>query len=895
MLFSSDQGRQTRSSSSSSIGRRFSFSLKRSKPGEKKSKETERETDKESDKNEEIHNEKDTESDLDGEDRLKRRYSEKNQLIRTPSLLRNITSKLGMSTSSKNTEEIVTMTGTATSHQTNEGITPATLVSYTSSLTTSTTTTITTTTVTTSTTKTVTINTDMTTDPRNATINSTIVTAKTLPNEATSERAEPNNQQTNKISGITFDENRTEKAQIEQPTNLRNSRCNPSYGVISPNLVPSVAHSHTSIVEPSFSNMQLDNPTGLPNSKRFTEPLLLSSLESTPYRGPSDLYPRLSNQSLSVSPFPHVSVPGSDSISSHPFLRSTSKGSVMVSSSLNSIFTLNPLTSSPTTSPSLSIAGSFSSPSSSPSQSPNPSPSVSRVGSTIKIKVFKSSEDSELRKIKDLVEKMKRQNNKKQGCPEVRFLYLPQQVELNSSLCELTEMMEIMKEAEIAHYQENYESSLILYNFLEHHVTSFHLYYRLAQYYRDGLGKIERDHKKSKRLYKKMIQLVGGNQGVDSNSDPLALYDLANLYVSGMAVERDYERATKLYILSAEKGNVKSQYSVGFMYASGKAPLYPGENQNAMAFKFYSMAADNGHPRAQCNLGVMYQLGDGVEVDHFKALECYRLASDKDYPNAHYNMGLLYQSGLGVTLDYSLALNFYEKAVAHSHANAEANLATLFRKGCGVTRDYKVALRYYHRAANHGCVRAYYFMGNMYRKGQGVEKKDYETALKYYDRAAKQNYWKAYNKIGLMYARGKGIQKDYKKAVEYYTLGANRGSSRAQYNLGVMYECGKGIEQNYSLAFRYFKLSADQGYVKAQYNLGWMYQNGRGVGVDNELAIFYFTLAAEQKNKESLFYLGWMYYNGSGVQMDTTMAEEYWKLAAFLGYQKARTALEKIG
>ncbi len=65
------------------------------------------------------------------------------------------------------------------------------------------------------------------------------------------------------------------------------------------------------------------------------------------------------------------------------------------------------------------------------------------------------------------------------------------------------------------------------------------------------------------------------------------------------------DEAIESYKISAEEGNVKSQYSLGKIYLSRK--------QYHEAERWYSMAFKNGHENAAYDLGNMYYDLEGYE------------------------------------------------------------------------------------------------------------------------------------------------------------------------------------------------------------------------------------------------------------------------------------------
>jgi uncharacterized caspase-like protein len=84
----------------------------------------------------------------------------------------------------------------------------------------------------------------------------------------------------------------------------------------------------------------------------------------------------------------------------------------------------------------------------------------------------------------------------------------------------------------------------------------------------------------------------------------------------------DLKSALRVWLQTAENGDVEAQTNVGEIYERGMgvAPDY------ATAAQWYQKAADQGNSRALFNLGTMYEQGLGVEKDTLKALNLYRQA-----------------------------------------------------------------------------------------------------------------------------------------------------------------------------------------------------------------------------------------------------------------------------
>src|SRR5262245_38287518 len=80
------------------------------------------------------------------------------------------------------------------------------------------------------------------------------------------------------------------------------------------------------------------------------------------------------------------------------------------------------------------------------------------------------------------------------------------------------------------------------------------------------------------------------------------------------------------------------------------------------ALRIWMQTAEGGDVEAQTNVGEIYERGMGVEPNYEAAAMWYQKAADKGYSRALFNLGTLYEQGLGVQQDQLKALNLYRQA-----------------------------------------------------------------------------------------------------------------------------------------------------------------------------------------------------------------------------------------
>ena len=98
-------------------------------------------------------------------------------------------------------------------------------------------------------------------------------------------------------------------------------------------------------------------------------------------------------------------------------------------------------------------------------------------------------------------------------------------------------------------------------------------------------------------------------------------------------------------------------HNLAYMYMKGLGL----ENNNEKAFELYTKSADLGNRDAMCNLGYMYDKGIYVDKNYEKAFELYTKSANLGDKYAMYNLGNMYEKGLYVEKDYVKAIDFYNE------------------------------------------------------------------------------------------------------------------------------------------------------------------------------------------------------------------------------------------
>lgn len=131
----------------------------------------------------------------------------------------------------------------------------------------------------------------------------------------------------------------------------------------------------------------------------------------------------------------------------------------------------------------------------------------------------------------------------------------------------------------------------------------------------------------------------------------------ANATIMPAGVNRDYVKATDLWIKAANKGLIEAQFQVGQCYFNGE-----GVQQSYVeAVKWWQLAANQEHTKSIFKLSCCYRNGTGVKKDLVKSFDLCREAAEKNDCKAQTNLGLAYYLGEGTDKDVCLAVECWKR------------------------------------------------------------------------------------------------------------------------------------------------------------------------------------------------------------------------------------------
>lgn len=152
--------------------------------------------------------------------------------------------------------------------------------------------------------------------------------------------------------------------------------------------------------------------------------------------------------------------------------------------------------------------------------------------------------------------------------------------------------------------------------------------------------------------------------------DGASYVDLAQTYRS----EGNEEKAFEYYMKAAEMGYTDAFYNVANAYLNGEGV----ERDFDKAFEWYQKASNSGDTYAKLKLAECYKRGAGCQRDYAAAMALYQQVADhknlKRYSCvdvAEYEIGNMYLKGLGVEVDLRKAYDYFKLAASHDNRAAE--------------------------------------------------------------------------------------------------------------------------------------------------------------------------------------------------------------------------------
>jgi len=178
----------------------------------------------------------------------------------------------------------------------------------------------------------------------------------------------------------------------------------------------------------------------------------------------------------------------------------------------------------------------------------------------------------------------------------------------------------------------------------------------------------------------------------------LRVPDTLDLATAVLALQRnDFQTASAILWLSAERGDATAQYVLSGLFRTGKGV----PRSRAEALKWLRRSAEQGLTEAEADLGEQY-----IDDNPIQAVEWLKRAAVKGDSLSQHRLGTLYEKGRGVPKDGIAAAEWYREAAESGHERAQRALGTMYLGGRGVEADMVQAYAWLRLAAEKGDRRA---------------------------------------------------------------------------------------------------------------------------------------------------------------------------------------------
>jgi TPR repeat protein len=277
-----------------------------------------------------------------------------------------------------------------------------------------------------------------------------------------------------------------------------------------------------------------------------------------------------------------------------------------------------------------------------------------------------------------------------------------------------------------------FKSAFVGFSSLEVQSHDDKLQYRIGQMLYTGTG-IKKDipaaisyFEKSAKLGNVNAQYLLGKLWLETGTgDPLkavawiekaadggnasAQYALAKFYRDGIYVEKDMQKALKLFTLSAEQKNDYAAYQLGRLY-------YRNEDipkDITTAVKWLTFSSDLGNQFAQYALAKLYSLGGDVPKNISKAIKLFTLSAEQKNEYAEYQLGKLYLFGEDVPKNVEAAIRWLTASAEQGNQFAQYALGKLYFFDSDVPRDKEKSLYWLTASAAQGNIYAQFLIDHI--------------------------------------------------------------------------------------------------------------------------------------------------------------------------------------
>ena len=243
---------------------------------------------------------------------------------------------------------------------------------------------------------------------------------------------------------------------------------------------------------------------------------------------------------------------------------------------------------------------------------------------------------------------------------------------------------------------KNNQRSVVYANKIKAEEGDIDSVYKLGRHYLNGTSGLAINPQKAVECFKKVAE----------NGNARAYIDLAECYLTGRGVSKDWLKAIDLGKKSLRMGNEDAKTFLGILYYDrGKA----------------------------------YHEGNGLPHDEEKAVEMYKISGEYGYAKAYSSLSRRYMEGIGVQMDGNKGLEMAMKAYNMGYINACVNISAYYRMGKFIPEDYVNGHKWDMIGAKAGIPVCQIRVAIDYEQGYGGVQKNYTEAARWYKKVIDNN------------------------------------------------------------------------------------------------------------------------------------------------------------
>lgn len=183
-----------------------------------------------------------------------------------------------------------------------------------------------------------------------------------------------------------------------------------------------------------------------------------------------------------------------------------------------------------------------------------------------------------------------------------------------------------------------------------------------------------------------------------------AQFFLAEMYINGMGLPVNMEKAVYFYEQAANQGDLEAHYNLYYIYYDSDSEMHNVEK----AFTHLVIAAKGSLQPAYNLLSSFAEKSDllaynsGIDTELKILLNVLlNFVENEDKNILKVFIGLMYANGSGTEEDPAKAFSWYEKAALQGHLEAKYMVGSCYEKGFGVKKDLEKALEWYKKASGY--------------------------------------------------------------------------------------------------------------------------------------------------------------------------------------------------